>query len=411
MADLIWVGGKWVPIAKASEEAEATSDDGYLMQLVKNIPGSASKAATEAVSGIKGLAGAAVNAYGSAKVGNTGPAKELGSAMADIPSNLIEHYASRYGDLETAKETVRDDPVGAFLDIPVGPGSLTAGVSKLGGMGLKGGAKSAYIRQAKFGTTLPSAERAKMAETGLSGGFYPTEAGVLKLEDAITGLNTEINKMISQASNRGGLIPADEVIGALKQVRQQAGGMKVEGLDDLRRINNIEKKMRQHLKAKGRDYFTVGELQEFKKDIYQKVAWNARRGKGKPVKEKAYKAMGRAARSGIERRVPGVAGVNARLGDLYELQPHLERAANRLDNRNFFNLTGTIGGAAGGAASGLGVPGGALAGSVLMSPLTQRILTQAGWGAGSVLQNPKVTGAIGEGFAMPGRVDDEDDDE
>jgi hypothetical protein len=89
-----------------------------------------------------------------------------------------------------------------------------------------------------------------------------------------------------------------------------------------------------------------------KVDTYNKIAWDAKRLRGSPIKEDAYKAIARGAKESLEQMAPEVSDVNRQLGELYELQPHLQRAAGRIGNRNIMPLTGMLNPAAGAAVGG-----------------------------------------------------------
>jgi len=213
------------------------------------------------------------------------------------------------------------------------------------------------------------------------------------------------------------------VLYPIKALRQKMGSMKLEGSQDLATINALEKEFRAHAKNTGRSYFTPRELQEFKKDLYRRINFDRKTGKGTLAGEETRKAAARGAKEGLEQIEPNVWGINQRLGRLYELQGPLEQASNRLGNRNFMNLRGSlIGGGLGGGAGGL-LGGdifssllGAGAMSALMSPGMARGITRGLNKFGDVAQGipevpwkPALYSAIPQTLGMPGRIDDDED--
>jgi hypothetical protein len=169
----------------------------------------------------------------------------------------------------------------------------------------------------------------------------------------------------------------------------------------------------------GRDYFTVEELQNFKKNIYKTVKYKATKQKGTLAGEKARKAAGRGAKDQLEKAAPGIKELNKELGDLYELQPHVERAASRISNINPISLTGAgLGGLAGGfggVGAGLGGPGssmaslaGALAMSGMLSPTVMQGAGRGMYKLGKGMDRIPAKTGLGTPFIMPGRLEEEE---
>lgn len=307
----------------------------------------------------------------------------------------------RYGSIDAVKNTLMTDPVGAAFDATAVGGlsriprvaNLAAAadpvhaVSKAVKTVGKGAAQAIpdnkltdwYKRSAKFTTTKNDAERTRMAETAIREGVIPNDKGLITLQDRISDLSSQIDNLIAEATETGTKIPVSAVYQHLKELRQAKGGMKLEAASDLKAIDKVAKTFTQHAKKAGRKDFTPDELQAFKRDIYDKINFDARHLQGTPITVDTRKAIARGAKDAISNAVDGVDGLNRQLGELLDLQPHLERAANRIGNRNPIGLT-----------TPLNVGAGSVAGELLGSG-------HAGMAAGAVvaaLNNPKMAARI-----------------
>lgn len=318
---------------------------------------------------------------------------------------LANDYINAYGSSDAFKRTLMEDPARVLVDFlgVAAPASKIPGMSRLSTVtsavepvqAISKGARTvgkgaaqlipekkltdAYKRSAKFTTTKDDAARTRMAETALREGVIPNEKGVIAIQDRINNLGAQIDTLISDATKSGKRIPVDAVFQHLNELRGQRGGLKLEASTDLSAIDDIARTFRQHVDSLGRSYFTPDELQAFKRDIYSRINFDARNLQGTPVKVDTRKAVARGAKDAIANAVQGVPELNKQLGELLELQPHLERAANRIGNRNPIGLT-----------TPLNVGAGSIAGEILGSG-------GAGMAAGSVvaaINNPKMAARI-----------------
>jgi hypothetical protein len=158
---------------------------------------------------------------------------------------------------------------------------------------------------------------------------------------------------------------------------------------------------------------TPQELQSLKLDAYEKINWDAKRMTGSPVREDTYKAIARGAKDSIEDLVPGVGPTNKQLGPLYELQPHLQRSANRIGNRNVVSLNAPLNI---GAGSTIGGPLGTAVGagvSILEIPQVKARLAlwlnqakQQGL-LGNLFDNNLATTATRQGLFQTGRMSEQ----
>ncbi len=305
-------------------------------------------------------------------------------------ADQVGHFIKdRYGSFDAVKQTAMSDPVGMLADasgLLTGGGMLAARAPGKIGKAMSGAgaaidplnvaantAKTAvgkmtpkdlpakmYERSAKWGTTIPQAERTALSNTALDYKLLPTAKGADKLEAAIGGLNDQLDTLIHAAQDAGKTIPKEAVFTHLKQLRKRKGGPLLEAGKDLDAIEAIAKAFDENLKRLDKDFLTPHELQTLKLDTYKKINWDAKRMTGSPIKEDTYKAVAKGAKEGLESIAPEVKGVNQQLGPLYELQPHLQRAAGRIGNRQLISINAPLNATAG---SSIGGPVGAAIGT------------------------------------------------
>lgn len=367
-----------------SPYSEETRFSGY--EAVKNIPGSAANVVGSLVESVKHpiQTAKAVGNLGAGVVSKVIPGEQEPEKYAD---QVGEFIASRYGDMEAFKQTVMRDPVGVLSDLSSvlmaggGAASLAPGiVGKVGKAVAKTGAaidpinvatntvKAAshlvpkewpgamYESTAKWLPSIDASRRKDLTRTALDEGIMPTTRGIDKIDNLITGLNDEIDGLITAADQAGVTIPRSAVYRELKKVRRELGGAKIDAPKDLRKIDAIVKRFDEYMKRIGKDSLTPTELQEFKKDAYKHIKFDTKRGAATLAENEAKKAMARAAKKELEVISPEIKDLNAREGRLLDLRPELERASNRIDNRNAVSLDTAAkigaGGAVGGTAMG-----------------------------------------------------------
>lgn len=291
-------------------------------------------------------------------------------------NQAAQMYSDRYGDWEKFKQTAMQDPVGVLSDVAgvaMGGGAAlkgagTAGklsavqkagnaVGKLGtaldpmnlafNTAIRPGARAAarlipsdvphklYQSAAKFSTTMSDAERASLAETAMREGIRPSPRGVKKLDKLIKPLEETLGREINKATLKyGDAIPVDALFDHLDSALKKHGGYKLFADRDTDVINGIKQQYLDYMEKQGRGWLTPKEVQDFKIDVYSEVKWDKKNLRAEAAKETALKTIGRGAREQIEKYTPGVAEINKRLGELYELKLPLSRAAARVENKN-----------------------------------------------------------------------------
>lgn len=308
------------------------------------------------------------------------PGEQDAEIYADQAGKFI---MDRYGSLDNFKETVMQDPVGVLADassvlmagggLVRGAGSMAAkapgmvgrvgaGAERVGQAAMTAGAaidplnvvtntvkagaamlpdslpRTMFEASAKWRPSIPQDKRKQLTETALAEGIVPSEAGALKIEGIIAGLNDKIDELIQAADATGATIPKSAIYRELKQLRRDMGGAKVDAPKDLRKIDAIVKRFDEYMVGIGKTELTPSELQAFKQDAYKHINFDTKRGVASLAENETKKAMARAAKKELEKISPEIKDLNAREGALIELQPEIERAAGRIDNRNVIGL-------------------------------------------------------------------------
>jgi hypothetical protein len=353
-------------------------------EMVKNIPSSAMNMLKDAYSavrhpvdtfqGVADLARSGQRKITELSGGNLDYFDKRG-VTTDQVGQFVDFLGKRYGSVDAAKKTLQEDPVGVMADfasLVSGAGSTLRlpGVAKVGaaldpvnaavnttlygaGKALpKDLPKQMYESAAKLSTTIPEERRASMVKTALDNELPPTSKGVKKLEGMIQGLNETVDGLISKATSEGKSVPIGAIYKELKSLRRRKGGMSLDAPGDTAAISKIIGDFQKHLKAKGKTRLSAAELQELKVNAYKSINWDAKRMTGTPIKEDVYRAVAKGAKENIQDMVPGVGASNKALSDLYDLQPNLQRSANRIENKNALSITDPLNVTAGTVAGG-----------------------------------------------------------
>jgi hypothetical protein len=419
--------------AAAPEQQTAPQDDGFSFdEMVSNIPSSAAgvagdfyNAITNPIDTAAGLGQAVLGGLqharealpealaGAAPRALSGPARKLGQTLQNtapfaLPaaasalghdfrpqgSAVADFYADRYGGVDNALNTLEQDPVGAGLDAmgllgtaaPRTAARINPITRGLGG-GMERLAESTMSSATKLPKTLTSRESSQMIRGMLDQGVNPSPRGVAKLEKIIDMQGRKVDDMIAIAK-QGDPVPVRQVLDHLDELRAERGGSLVDGGESLQAIDDIAIGIELNAQRLGKTTLDAKDLQKLKRDLYNTIAWNAKRQTAEvPVAEDTRKAVARGARREIERMVPEIAGANRRLGDNLELKPHLERASRRIEDRDLFGMGDAIAAGTGGAV-----------GYMTGSP----ILGSAIWGMQSLFNNPKISPNVAQGLWRAG---------
>ena len=425
----------YVEMEKAAD-AQSPSDFS-VGEMVSNIPSSSWQLAKDMVYPFMHPKQTAEGLYnvGSGAVQKLIPGEQGNEVYADAVGQFM---GDRYGSWDAVKQTAMNDPMGLLSDasaVVTGGGMLLPKVGKTvrkAGMAIdpvnialntgKAGINAAtssrfpqklYQSAAKFSTTMPHDERARLIQTALDNKIMPTPRGVQKLDDMISDLNYQLTDVISTAEGAGRKIHKNVLYKHLDDATKKLGGYKIESHKDLAKLNKLIQEYDEFLSSEGRVWFSPQELQDFKVDAYKRIDWKPGMKPVGAAKKATHKAMARGAREGMEVMVPEVGDINKQLGPLYELQDPLSRSAARIDNRNLLSITGplnvgggyalgdTPGALAGAGVSALGSPKIKAANAMLLNQWKNQGLL------GGFTENSMIPFLMRQGLLQSGRINDD----
>lgn len=225
-----------------------------------------------------------------------------------------------------------------------------------------------YESAAKWSTKLTPEERAAITETALKNQIPLNYEGLGKVQSKLGELGSRMDDLITTATQNNVKIPATAVLQNLKDVRQSLGGFKIEGGQDIKELNNIEKNFRDYLKQKKITEVTPQQLQDFKSDAYKRIDFNKAPEKPSVAKEEAYRSMANVAKTSLENFIPELKSINTQYGELKNLQPNLQKAVGRIENRDLIGIGSGVKAGAGAAIGGNVGAGLGLAESILEMP-------------------------------------------
>jgi hypothetical protein len=312
---------------------------------------------------------------------------------------VADTLTDRYGGKEAILNTLETDPVGVGSDLyglvtGVSPSTaarinpVTRGASRL----LNNASEGIMGSAAKFTKTISPDANDAMVRTMLERDIRPSTRGVAKLNKTIDTEIRAVDDLIAKANAGGGTVPIADVLQELGKLKEARGASLVSGGEDIAAINRFIDGVVDNAERLGKQNLTAADLQKMKRDLYDQIAWNARRQVNEtPVLEDARKATARSAKTNIEQLAPGVKEANESLGALLELRPHLERSARRIDDRDIFGMTDTfaLGSLLGGTGLGMPAIGAGLAAGIELfsnpkiSPTVAQYIYRAGKTSGS----------------------------
>ena len=400
-------------IANAYQAAKQQEESKFQFsgkEAIKNLPGSIVQegknvigAITQPIDTIKGIGNLALGVAEKAIPGGPYPQEKYADAMG-------EYFGNKYGSKDAFLTELQNNPASILSDLSMfvtGGASGAAKVASLSKLGAKAApalekvakvgtaidplnlaanttmygaskviptsiAPMMYESAAKWSTKLGPEERAAITETALKNQIPITYEGLGKVQSKLSDLGNQMDTLITNATDQNIKIPATKVLESLKDVKKQSGGFKIEAAQDIKEINNIEKQFKDYLKKNKITSVTPQQLQEFKADAYKRIDFGRAPEKPSLAKEEAYRAMAGSARQSLEEFMPELRDINAQYGALRELQPNLQKAVGRIENRDLMGLGATAKTGAGGALG--GIPGAVI-----------------GFGQ-SLLDNPKIKG-------------------
>ena len=295
-----------------------------------------------------------------------------------------QFYKDRYGGLDNIADTAYEDPVGLLSDLSmlVGGGlKLGSTAAKMGGMGrtakalgtagrvadygdllnvgvgaatkgaskLRGGAKYAIgntLENAKFSTTLPEAQRTRMAQTLLENGLDPTNPkSVQKMESLLDKAEAASKQAIDQFDADGGVIDAIPAVDNMRGVLADEGRLLTP--EQPKRVKTVENLIEnaEEVLAPTQGQMTGRQALDARRSADAMVDWKARGGK-QTAKNQALKAYANGLRQQLAESVKGLDGVNAEYSKLVEAADPLRRSTSRNANNSGGLRKAMTGGAA-----------------------------------------------------------------
>ena len=368
-------------LAKLEGKPNAPS---YLRETISNVPKSAfeyGKAITAPIhspvqtfKGISQIAEEAQPAYHVLKALFEG--KELFPGVRAIAKN----YAERFGGWGNLKQTFKKDPVGTVADFATLLSGIGGVIPKVGAVGrameplnvvgkvaslpLKAIPKSVpeilYKSGAKWSTTLTSKERAAITNTALSNEINLSIKGLEKLEGMIGDFRSKVSSKIDQISQPGQLgfykFDPKDFFKDFSKLYDEAL-LSGRPMTNIKTLDRIKKEITTALRTYKPQGLNPDEVQKIKVKIYDDLGKYYSQAKESPMSVKGQKTVARAAKEELESLIPEIKMLNANEGALLELKDALQRASNRITNRDIIGIGTPIKGAMG-AATG-GVPGAA----------------------------------------------------
>jgi hypothetical protein len=266
---------------------------------------------------------------------------------------------------ETFEEAIKTGTISGFL------GGLTPSIIKgavtAGKLIPKAMPESLLQTVMKFRPSIDQKARDRMTRTALDEGIMPTVAGTQKISNSLFSLDTKLNAIIDTATKSGKLIPKKALFTELQSLRKEFGRLNIRGGKNLKQINKIASDFDKQLRAIDKNKLTPREVQDFKRNAYQQLTFDASQQSGQFAQMEAEKGIIRGARQSLEAIDPDVQRINRREGDLLQLGDELERVVGRLDNRNLISIDTAVKIGAGTAGGPVGTAVGTTA-AVLGSP-------------------------------------------
>jgi len=200
----------------------------------------------------------------------------------------------------------------------------------------------------KFSTTLDKklgkGARRRLAETMLKERLRFNQGGVDKLDDLVDGINAEINTMMKSDDALKQVIDPAPVVGKhIGNLKKKYGGKTAaEAAQDSKIIDDTFARWQLAQEGIENPKWSLKELQEYKQNIYQKSKYRADSTPALEMENETRKAMGKGAKEEIVARMPETAGLNQRLGSLYDLEAPMTQSAGRIANRNTMGIGAPI---------------------------------------------------------------------
>lgn len=191
---------------------------------------------------------------------------------------------------------------------------------------------AAYESALKPSTTIPEAKRAAIVQTGLQEGIPVSKNGLKLLDERLSALQDAVTEKINAGAGQGVTVDPRKVAARLpnvasrfaEQVNPEADLSAIKSARDEFLNNNP-----QPLSATAAQKMKVGTYQQLSSKAYGEVG---------TATQEAQKALARGIKEELAAQIPEISKLNAMESKLYDLQPVLERAVNRIANHQLIGI-------------------------------------------------------------------------
>ena len=290
--------------------------------------------------------------------------------MAEDPTVVIDHFKNRYGSLENMQRTLEQDPMGVISDAL---GVATGGATLAGRLpGARKVPRSIMESTTKFPTTVSRKDRKRNIDVMLKERITPDQKGIDKLNNIVNEVNIEIESILMDSELSGKRISTSRVVQPLNQlIAKKIESIGPDRQKDIAQLRKLKREFNESVKGQGT--LTPNQAQKLKKDLFETINFDRGNTTSTLAGEQGRKALATGAREEVAALDPQIDALNQRQAPLLDMSQDLDRAANRIDNRNNASGIGTfLGGGIGGTVGGfMGAPGtGAVAGMAVGKAVT-----------------------------------------
>lgn len=319
------------------------------------------------------------------------PIREGATPLSDVYGGAKEMFPATMKRVESVANMANLVPAyqGAKLAGPLAKegGALLVDAAKLTGRGAKAAAGKIIPKNAaqdilesgaKWSTVISDEERARLTKTMFREKLDLGRGGYRKLQGEIKAESGKLKEALDPYKNEP--IDVDAVLSRTEKTLKNTANT-AEATKNREAVEGVIAQFKAD-----HPNLTVASSQKVKQDIYDIFNRHydsmARTGTSPYASSEiqAWKDIAKGLKEEIELAAPGanVKGINSRLGDLLDLEPHLRRAAGRIGNHNFISLDDSIAAGAGAAAGAIaGGPVGAAVG-MAATGLTKKVLGSPG---------------------------------
>jgi len=286
---------------------------------------------------------------------------------------MIDFFQARYGSLEGFKQTMASDPVGIGLDVasvlvPMGESIRVAGgaakissITRAGNIitttgkvidpfsaALKsaalpfkllpeGMATRLYKSGVKISSNLPKKTRDTLTRLALDEEIMPNISGLNMIRDKIDTINAEITTKIETATASGNMIPVDDLFVHFDELKAKYS-LSGTPVSNWKKIDKVKSEILKANETLERRTLTPAEAQKLKQRIYKETAGYYASIKESPASIQAQQTVARTAKEALETIYPEIKELNAYEGSLIELHTEIEKAAERILNRDLIGI-------------------------------------------------------------------------